>query len=63
MRNEILRKTLRNAKLDYDELHTILVEVEETLNSRPLTFVSSDDVEEPLTPFNLIYGRGNSVFA
>lgn len=53
-----LRKTLRNAKLDYDELHTLLVEVEGTLNSRPLTYVSSDDVEEPLTPFHLIYGRG-----
>ena len=53
-----LRKTLRNAKLDYDELHTILVEVEGALNSRPLTYVSSDDVEEPLTPFHLIYGRG-----
>ena len=53
-----LRKTLRNAKLDYDELYTLLVEVEGTLNSRPLTYVSSDDVEEPLTPFHLIYGRG-----
>ena len=47
-----LRKTLRNAKLDYDELHTILVEVEGTLNSRPLTFMSSDDVEEPLIPYH-----------
>ena len=53
-----LRKTPRNAKLDYDELHTVLVEVEGTLNSRPLTFVSSGDVEEPLTPVHLIYGRG-----
>ena len=53
-----LRKTLANAKLDYDELHTLLVEVEGTLNSRPLTYLSSDDVEEPLTPFHLIYGRG-----
>ena len=53
-----LRKTLRNAKLDYDELHTLLVEVEGTLHSRPLTYVSSDDVEGPLTPFHLIYGRG-----
>ena len=50
-----LLKTLRNAKLDYDELHIILVEVEGTLNSRPLTFLSSDGVEEPLTPFHLIY--------
>ena len=52
-----LRKTLRNAKLNYDELHTVLVEVERTLNSRPLTYVSSDDPEEPLTPSHLMYGR------
>ena len=52
-----LRKTLRNAKLNYDELHTVLVEVEGTLNSRPLTYVSSDDPEELLTPSHLMYGR------
>ena len=52
-----LRKTLRNAKLNYDELHTVLVEVEGTLNSRLLTYVSSNDPEEPLTPSHLMYGR------
>lgn len=52
-----MRKTLRNAKLNYDELHTVLVEVEGTLNSRPLTYVSSDDPEEPLTPSHLLCGR------
>ena len=53
-----LWKTLRNAKLNYDESHTALVEVEGTLNSRPLTYVSSDDdPEEPLTPSHLMYGR------
>ena len=53
-----LWKTLRNANLNYDESHTVLVEVEGTLNSRPLTFVSSDDdPEEPLTPRHLMYGR------
>ena len=41
-----LRKTLRNARLNYDELHTVLVEVKGTVNSRPLTYVSSDDPEE-----------------
>ena len=52
-----LRKTLRNSKLNYDELQTVLVEVEGTLNPRPLPYVSSDDPEEPLTPSHLMYGR------
>ena len=53
-----LWKTLRNANLNYVESHTVLVEVEGTVNSRPLTYVSSDDdPEEPLTPRHLMYGR------
>ena len=52
-----LRKALRNAKLDYDELHTVLVEIESTLNSRPLTYVSSDELDEPITPSHLVVGR------
>jgi len=34
------------ARLTYDELLTALVEVEMVLNSRPLTFVSAEDLEE-----------------
>ena len=45
------------AKLSYDELQTTLAEVEMILNSRPLSNASSDDMEEPLTPFHLIIGR------
>ena len=52
-----LKKTLRNAKLDYDELHTVLVEIESTLNSRQLTYVSSDELDEPITPSHLVVGR------
>ncbi len=52
-----LRKTLRNAKLDYDKLHTILVEIESMLNSRPLTYVSSDEIGDPITPSHLVVGR------
>ena len=52
-----LRKTLRNARLNYDELRTVLVEVEGTLNFRPLTYISSDDPEKPLTPSHLMFRR------
>ena len=52
-----LRKTLRNARLNCDELRTVLVEVEGSLNSRPLTYIPSDDPEESLTPSHLMFGR------
>ena len=51
-----LRKVIRNARLNYDELSTVLVEVEAALNSRPLTYVF-DEMEEPLTPSHLTVGR------
>ena len=54
----MLRKVLGNARLTYDELYTILVEVECTVNSRPLTYVSTDELEvEPLTPSHLLCGH------
>ena len=52
-----LRKILGQAKLTYEELLTVLAEVELVLNSRPLTYVSAGDLEEPLTPSHLMYGR------
>ena len=51
-----LKKVIRNARLNYDELSTVLVEVEAALNSRPLTYVF-DEMEELLTPSHLIVGR------
>ena len=52
-----LKKILGVAKLTYEELLTVLTEVEGVLNSRPLTYVYSDEVEEPLTPSHLMIGR------
>ena len=52
-----LRKMVGCAKLSLDELQTLLVEVESILNSRPLSYVSADDLEEPLTPSHLLMGR------
>lgn len=52
-----LRKIVGQAKLSYDELLTVLTEVEMILNSHPLTVVSAEDLEEPLTPSHLVVGR------
>ena len=52
-----LRKVIENAKLDYEEMLTVLKEVENILNSRPLTYVYTEENVDPLTPYKLIYGR------
>ena len=43
--------------MDYDETVTVLVEVEATLNSCPISYLSSKDIEEPLTPSHLLMDR------
>ena len=45
-----MKKILDVAKPAYEELLTVFTEVDEVLNSRPLTYVYSDEVEEPFTP-------------
>ena len=51
-----LKKSVGRASLTYDELLTLVTEIEAVLNSRPLTYVSTDDLEEPLTPSHLLLG-------
>ena len=52
-----LRKILFRATVTYEELQTIIAEVEGVLNSRPLCYSYSDDIEEEITPSHLINGR------
>jgi len=53
-----LKKILGMSLLQYDELETLLKEVEGMLNSRPLTYVYNDQQEpDPLTPSHFIIGR------
>ena len=60
----ILRKILGNALLNKDEMHTVLVEVEGILNSRPLTYIYEDEFNvDILTPSHLMFGRRLSPFA
>ena len=54
-----LKKTVGRAYLSFEEMRTLLIEIEATLNNRPLTYVYDDEqgVSHPLTPAALIYGR------
>ena len=52
-----LKKSLKNAKLTYEELETIIIKIEMVINSRPLTYLQDDEVLEPVTPSHLMYGR------
>ena len=52
-----LRKVLYRASVNYDELLTIIAEIEGVINSRPLTYVYDDEVEDVLTPAHLLLGR------
>ena len=54
-----LKKIVGRSTLSFDELRTILVEIEGVVNSRLLTYVYDDEesLSYPLTPSDLIYGR------
>ena len=52
-----LKKMIGQAVFSFDELLTAVTEVEAIINSRPISYISSDDLEEPLTPSHLLHGR------
>ena len=57
MVNSCLKKSIGREKLSFTELLTVLFEVENILNNRPLCFVYDDDVSDVSTPKCLLYGR------
>ena len=53
-----LKKIVVRSTLTLEEMGTLLVEIEGTLNNCPLTYLyDSEGISQPLTSANLIYGR------
>jgi hypothetical protein len=51
----LLYKTYGSDCMEYYLFQTVLTEIEDTINTRPLTYVAEDDTE-PLTPKQLVTG-------
>ena len=52
-----LKKAIGLRKLSYEELNTILIEIEAVINNRPLVYVEEEDMDQLLTPSHLFCGR------
>ena len=52
-----LKKGLSGARLSYEELETVLVEIEQTINNRPISYIDNDTIETAITPNHLLHGR------
>ena len=52
-----LKKVLQKLLLTYEELYTVIIEIESAMNSRPLIYLSKEEYQESLKPNHAIYGR------
>ena len=52
-----LRKTVNLSSLDYEQLNTVVVKIENAINFCLLTYMNDKNLDEHLTPYHLIYGR------
>ena len=55
---DVAKKMLQRARLNFEEMLTVLVQIEGIINSRPLTYTYSDSKEPcPISPSDLLIGR------
>ena len=52
-----LKKNIGRARLSHEELLIVITEIEMIINSRSLSYVTQDDLDEPITPSHLLIGR------
>ena len=52
-----LIKVIGKQRLNYEELNTVLIEIEAVVNNRPLTYIDEHDFDQILTPSHLFCGR------
>ena len=48
---------MSNAKLNHEELLTVLTEIERVVKSRPISYIYNDEITETLTPSHFLIGR------
>ena len=51
------KKVIGKSFLNYEGVNTALIDVKQSLNSQPLTYLEEDNIEEALTSFHLLYVR------
>ena len=51
-----IKKVVSRARLSFEELNTVIVEVKGVLHGRPLTYLSDEKYCRSLAPNHLIYG-------
>ena len=52
-----LLKVAGKALLSFEELNTVICEIEMIINCRPFVYTPEDDLHETFTPFHLMCGR------
>ena len=52
-----LKKRLGRARLTYEEMETVLIEAENVINNRPMTYIDNDSTQGAVTPNHLLHGK------